>query len=130
MPAGYGGLIPRGDELLNVDLETGKPIVTHINLNTCETRTEEISSPPAAADLTATTNLAGTKPAGSAALAAKPQWREGRAARRHAGPGRGQGDGPKESGGAGTALALRGEDCPAGGSGAQPEPGTHSCGLR
>ena len=70
VPAGYGGLIPRGDELLNVDLETGKPIVTHINLTTCETRTEEISSPPAAADLTAMTNLAGAKPPSSAALAA------------------------------------------------------------
>jgi hypothetical protein len=70
VPAGYGGLVPRGDELLNVDVETGKPIVTHINLNTCETRTEEISGPPAIAELTATTNLAGTKPAVSAALAA------------------------------------------------------------
>jgi hypothetical protein len=70
VPAGYGGLIPRGDELLNVDLETGKPIVTHINLNTCETRTEEISSPPASVDLTLMTNVAGTKPASSAALAA------------------------------------------------------------
>jgi hypothetical protein len=70
VPAGYGGLVPRGDELLNVDLETGKPIVTHINLNTCETRTEEINGPPANAELTATTNLAGTKPAVSAALAA------------------------------------------------------------
>ncbi len=70
VPAGYGGLIPRGDELLNVDLETGKPILTHINLTTCETRTEEISSPPAAADLTAMTNLAGAKPPSSAALAA------------------------------------------------------------
>ena len=70
VPAGYGGLIPRGDELLDVDLETGKPILTHINLTTCETRTEEISSPPAAADLTAMTNLAGAKPPSSAALAA------------------------------------------------------------
>jgi hypothetical protein len=70
VPAVYGGLIPRGDELMNVDLETGKPIVTHINLNTCETRTEEISAPPPAADITATTNLAGTKPAGSGAVAA------------------------------------------------------------
>ena len=35
VPAGYGGLIPRGDELLDVDFETGKPTVTHINLSTC-----------------------------------------------------------------------------------------------
>ena len=70
VPAGYGGLIPRGDELLNVDLETGSPIVTHINLTTCETRTEEIGSPPVSADMTVITNLAGTKPVSSAALAA------------------------------------------------------------
>ena len=70
VPAGYGGLIPRGDELLDVDLETGKPIVTHINLNTCETRTEEIGGPPATAELTTTTNLAGPKPAGSAIVTA------------------------------------------------------------
>ena len=42
VPAGYGGLIPRGDELLDVDFETGKPIVTRINLNTCESRTEQV----------------------------------------------------------------------------------------
>jgi hypothetical protein len=70
VPAGYGGLIPRGDELLNVDLETGKPIVTHINLNTCETRTEEITGPPAAADLATTNNFAGTKLASSVVLTA------------------------------------------------------------
>ena len=46
VPAGYAGLIPRGDELLNVDLETGRPVVTHINLNTCETRTEDIGGAP------------------------------------------------------------------------------------
>jgi hypothetical protein len=45
VPAGYGGLIPRGDELLNVDLATGKPIVTCINLTTCESRTEEVARP-------------------------------------------------------------------------------------
>src|ERR1035437_4482984 len=45
VPAGFGGLIPRGDELLNVDLETGKPTVTHINLTTCESSTEVIASP-------------------------------------------------------------------------------------
>ena len=54
VPAGYGGLIPRGDELLDVDLETGRPVVTRINLDTCESRTETISprspvAPPAAA---------------------------------------------------------------------------------
>jgi outer membrane protein assembly factor BamB len=45
VPAGFGGLIPRGDELLNVDVETGKPIITHINLTTCEAHTEEVAGP-------------------------------------------------------------------------------------
>src|ERR1039457_259162 len=68
VPAGYGGLIPRGDELLNIDLETGKPIVTHINLTTCESRTEEIArpAPPPAAD-SGPTDLAAVKPGARAA---------------------------------------------------------------
>lgn len=71
VPATYGGLIPQGDELLDVDLETGKPVVTHINLTTCETRTEEISGPPPAADSTAQTNLAGARPVSGATVAAR-----------------------------------------------------------
>jgi hypothetical protein len=50
VPASYGGLIPRGDELLDMDFESGKPIVTHINLTTCESRIEEVgphATPPA-----------------------------------------------------------------------------------
>jgi len=67
VPAGYGGLIPRGDELLNVDFETGKPIITHINLTTCESRTEEVArpAPPLAADA-GKTDLAEAKPGGRA----------------------------------------------------------------
>ena len=67
VPAGYGGLIPRGDELLNVDFETGKPIITHINLTTCESHTEEVSRPappPPVADA-GKTGLAEAKPGGS-----------------------------------------------------------------
>jgi hypothetical protein len=41
VPPGYSGLIPRGDELLDLDYQAGKPVVTHINLTTCESRTEE-----------------------------------------------------------------------------------------
>ena len=72
VPAGYGGLIPRGDELLNVDLETGKPIVTHINLSTCESRTETIArpAPPPAAD-SGKTNLTAAKPGARTASAGK-----------------------------------------------------------
>jgi outer membrane protein assembly factor BamB len=72
VPAGYGGLIPRGDELLNVDVETGKPIVTHINLTTCECRTEEVArpAPPPIAD-SGTTNLAAAKPGARAVAAGK-----------------------------------------------------------
>ncbi len=65
VPAGYGGLIPRGDELLDVDMEAGQPVVTSINLTTCECRTEDVagsSSAPAGK-----TDLAETKPSGGAA---------------------------------------------------------------
>jgi hypothetical protein len=58
VPAGYGGLIPRGDELLNVDLEAGKPVVRHINLSTCEMSTEEIGG--LLAEATPTGSVPGT----------------------------------------------------------------------
>jgi outer membrane protein assembly factor BamB len=72
VPAGYGGLIPRGDELLNVDLATGKPMVTHIDLTTCESRTEEVGSPapPPDADF-GTTDLALAKLGARAAATGK-----------------------------------------------------------
>jgi hypothetical protein len=41
-----GGLIPCGDELLQ--MEEGNGTLTHINLNTCESRTEEFGTPVAA----------------------------------------------------------------------------------
>jgi hypothetical protein len=65
VPAGYGGLIPRGDELLNVDLRIGRPVVTRINLNTCETSTEEISGPPPGVAGSAPKGLADATLAGS-----------------------------------------------------------------
>jgi hypothetical protein len=68
VPAGYSGLIPRGDELLNVDLESGKPVVTRINLNTCETRTEEIGGPLAEATSAGSVPATGTSGSGKAGL--------------------------------------------------------------
>jgi PQQ-like domain len=62
VPPGSGGLIPRGDELLDVDFETGKPIVTHINLTTCESRTEAVGPSVAPAAETGKTELADAKP--------------------------------------------------------------------
>ena len=59
LPASYSGLIPRGDELIDVDFESGKPIVTHINLSTCESRTELVGLP--------TDRPTDAKPGGSAA---------------------------------------------------------------
>ena len=72
VPAGFGGLIPRGDELLNVDLETGKPTVTHINLTTCESRTEVVArpAPPQATD-SGKNDLTAAKPGARAAVAGK-----------------------------------------------------------
>jgi len=44
---GFGQAISRGDELLVMANESGKRVITHINLNTCDTRSEEIPvSPP------------------------------------------------------------------------------------
>ena len=119
VPAGYGGLIPRGDELLNVDLETGRPVVTHINLTTCETRTEEIGGP-----------LADATPAGSVPRAGK--GRSVKAGLPVGTPGRdaGKSHGPAESGGAGAAFVPPCKDCPAGGHRPQHEPGTHAGRLR
>jgi hypothetical protein len=38
-------VISRGDELLVVDTDGPKPVVTHINLSTCESRTEDLNGP-------------------------------------------------------------------------------------
>ena len=62
VPPGSGGLMPRGDELLDVDFETGKPIVTYINLNTCESRAEEVSPLAASPADAGTPVAAGAKP--------------------------------------------------------------------
>jgi hypothetical protein len=39
----YGQIIPRGDELLLFTGDSDKPAITHVNLTTCDTRTEEIA---------------------------------------------------------------------------------------
>jgi hypothetical protein len=57
--SGFGGLISRGDELLLVDSVLGKPIVTHIDLVTGESRTEDLTSAEAKALASATTNSPG-----------------------------------------------------------------------
>ncbi len=87
VPAGYGGLISFGNELLNVDLETGKPIVTRINLTTCETRTEQLSGTSPGKDTAAQTDRAEPKPAGG-----------------------GIGPGKRSSGKAGLPVGLPGKD--------------------
>ncbi len=39
----YGGLLPRGDELIQMGMDdAGNENITHINLNNCEVRTEDI----------------------------------------------------------------------------------------
>jgi outer membrane protein assembly factor BamB len=69
VPPGSGGLIPRGDELLDVDFETGKPIVTHINLTTCDSRAEEVGPPTTPPADARKTDRANAKPSGRAAAA-------------------------------------------------------------
>jgi hypothetical protein len=72
IPAGYGGLIPRGDELLDMDFDSGKPIVTHINLNTCESRTEQVGPHAALPADAGETNRTGAQPASPVVALAKP----------------------------------------------------------
>ncbi|HWX21449.1 MAG TPA: PQQ-binding-like beta-propeller repeat protein [Candidatus Binatia bacterium] len=50
IPQRKGELISHGEELLLVDAEPGRPSLTHINLSSCEVRTEDLSG-GAAADL-------------------------------------------------------------------------------
>jgi len=45
----YGGFISRGDELMMIDSPSRRPIVTHINLQTDECRTDDLRAPEAAA---------------------------------------------------------------------------------
>jgi len=46
LPARSGGLMTRGDELLMVEeADSGKQVVTRINLTTCDSRTVEIGAP-------------------------------------------------------------------------------------
>lgn len=45
--AGRGGLISRGDELLVLNDGFGKPRVTHINLVSCDSKTEDLDAPQA-----------------------------------------------------------------------------------
>jgi len=48
--SGSSGLAPGGNELLEVNNESGKQTITHINLATGESRTEGFGSPPTGAD--------------------------------------------------------------------------------
>ena len=70
VPPGYGGLIPQGDELLYVDRDSGRPVVTSINLNTCESHTEAVGPPPvvAAAEPASSASGAGKRAPGKAGL--------------------------------------------------------------
>lgn len=52
------GLMPRGNEFLLVDTEKDKPVITHIDLTTCESRTEEIGGSAAPAVMAALKNQA------------------------------------------------------------------------
>ncbi len=58
---GFDRLICRGDELLLMAEESGRPVVTRINLSTCDSRTEEIGG---RTNLTVAT---GRKPSGATA---------------------------------------------------------------
>jgi hypothetical protein len=61
----FGQLIPRGDELLLLANGPDKQVITHINLTTCDTRTEEIAGPkPPEVAATGKKPAPGKKPSG------------------------------------------------------------------
>ena len=59
LTSGLAGIIPRGDELLLMDMENATPTVTYINLTTCDSRTEDFGGPNHGA---ADQNSSGGKP--------------------------------------------------------------------
>lgn len=67
VPAGYGGLIPQGDELLQLTMETGAPVVTRVNLDTCESRTETVALLAPVAGKTDSSDATGGSGAGASA---------------------------------------------------------------
>ena len=70
---GAGGLISRGDELLVVETGSGKPVVTHIGLESCESRTEDLSEPGMGTNAAgAPSTIAGQKPTSGQSLAGLP----------------------------------------------------------
>ncbi|HOX58223.1 MAG TPA: PQQ-binding-like beta-propeller repeat protein [Candidatus Paceibacterota bacterium] len=68
VPNTYGELFPQGDELLHWDSESGTPVVTRINLNTGESRTERVAS---LTTTSASTERADANTTGSATASAK-----------------------------------------------------------
>jgi len=66
--AGSGGVFAMGDELLVVDTGTGRPSVTHINLTTCDSRTEEIGGTNASPVMLAGKRADGQRPRARAGL--------------------------------------------------------------
>src|SRR5207302_910114 len=72
----YGALMALGDELLLLDTSSGKPIATHINLSTAETRNEEVG---AVTNLMfAANDTAADGPPGSKGLAGLPVGKPGK----------------------------------------------------
>jgi hypothetical protein len=69
---GSVGLIPCGDELLEMESGPGKEIITRINLDTCEARTEEFGRPTAPAPAAGKTNSAVAKSGGPAGRPGSP----------------------------------------------------------
>jgi hypothetical protein len=56
----WGQMLRRGDELMTLENQDGKPTVTRINLDTCDVRSEDIPLPPRPVP-TVKTNRAGAK---------------------------------------------------------------------
>lgn len=70
---GFGGLIERGDELLRLDHQPEKDVITHINLATGKIRDEDVLQPQAAAITAARAKAEAAALAGTTPGKKKPQ---------------------------------------------------------
>jgi hypothetical protein len=68
---GFGRLMSRGDDLVVVDEERGKPVVTHIDLASGQSRTEQVSAPESMSP-TAEGSSAGVERTGGVAARTPP----------------------------------------------------------
>ena len=90
LPAGAAGLLARGDELLAVDTQSDRPVITHYDLASCQARSEPLGA--SESNSSATNNVssgaAEPKSSGGARLAGLPVGTPGKDMGRPMDPGK------------------------------------------